>query len=88
MIEIEAGNDNITSANFDYVMGDKTGYIHIQDGQTMYVEYKENSVVRSFPPTNFHVDYGSELWLPADFKVYGTQVPAFKVVEMLLQWRM
>ena len=83
MLEIAAGDDGITSVNLDYVIGDKTGYLHLQDGQTAYVEYSTYQTLRSAPPTNFHIDDGSNIWLSADFKLIGLQQPAMQVG---LQW--
>lgn len=79
MLEIGPGTDNITSVNIDYVMGDKTGYLHMKHGQTAYLEYSAYSLLRSTPPINFRIDQGSQIWLSSDFKVYGTHVPAFQV---------
>ena len=79
MIEMGPGKDNITTLNIDYMMGDKTGYLHMKDGQTSYLEYSQYSILRSTPPVNFQIDEGSQIWLSSDFKVIGTHVPAFQV---------
>lgn len=79
MLEIGPGSAGITSINIDQQYGDKSGYLHMQDGQTAYMEYSEFSLLRSTPPVNFVIDEGSQVWLPTDFKIVGTQTPAFQV---------
>ena len=69
--------------NFDLVMGDKTGYFHMQDGQRLFIEYDEFSVLRSAPPVNLIIDNGSEIWASADFKIIGTASVAFEVCSTL-----
>ena len=66
-------------------MGDETGYLHMQDGQRMYLEYDEFSVLRSAPPVNFIIDDGSEMWASADFKIIGAANTAFEVSYSFLQ---
>ena len=66
--------------NFDLVMGDETGYFHMQDSQRMYIEYDEFSVLRSAPPANLIIDSGSEMWASADFKIIGAASTAFEVL--------
>lgn len=60
-------------------MGDKTGFFRMQDGQRMYIEYDEFSVLRSAPPVNLIIEEGAEMWASADFKVIGLADTAFKV---------
>lgn len=60
-------------------MGDETGYLLMQDGQRMYLEYNEFSVLRSAPPVNFIIKDGAEMWASADFKVIGAGSTAFEV---------
>ncbi|KAL4230250.1 hypothetical protein ACF0H5_010636 [Mactra antiquata] len=79
MLEIAAGTENIKSINLDYVMGDRTGYLHMKDDQTAFVEYSEYSLLRSAPPINFMIDKNSHIWLSADFKIIGEQKPAFQL---------
>ena len=78
-LEIGPGTESITSVNFDLVMGDRSGYLHMQDTQRMYLEYDEFAVVRSSPPVNFIIKEGAEMWASADFKVIGTAETAFQV---------
>lgn len=79
MLEIGPGTSSIDSINLDLVMGDKTGYLHIKDTQTAFVEYSTYSALRSAPPINFRVDDGSSIWTSSDFKLIGEQIPAFQV---------
>ncbi|KAH3880016.1 hypothetical protein DPMN_003928 [Dreissena polymorpha] len=79
MLEIAAGRENINSINLDYVMGDRTGYLHLANGQTGYVEYSTYATLRSVPPINFHVDVNSNIWLSADFQLIGIQIPAMQL---------
>jgi hypothetical protein len=79
MLEISAGNQSISSINLDTVYGDKTGYLHIQDGQVAFTEYSEYSLLRSSMPVNFHIDEGAQVWMSSDVKIVGSQIPAFKV---------
>ena len=78
-LEIGPGNESITTVNFDLVMGDETGYFHMQDSQRMYLEYDEFSVLRSSPPVNFIIDDRAEMWASADFKIIGAASTAFEV---------
>jgi len=55
MLEIADGGSDIDKLNIELVMGDMTGYIHIQDQQQFYVEFDAYSVLRSSPPSNFIV---------------------------------
>ena len=71
--------------NFDLVMGDESGYFHMQSGQIMYLEYDEFSVLRSAPPVNFIIDEGSEMWASADFKIIGAGSSAFEVSKHFIR---
>ncbi|WAR26297.1 TENX-like protein [Mya arenaria] len=79
MLEIGPGTESITSLNLDLVMGDRSGYLHLQNGQTVFVEYSTYATLRSSPPVNFRIDEGSNIWLSADFKVIGEQQPAMQL---------
>ena len=78
-MEIAEGEENIVSINFDLVMGDKTGYIHMKAGQKGYIEYDEFSLLRSSPPVNFIIDMEADMWASADFKIVGLSDIAFEV---------
>ena len=80
MVQIAAGTNSIDSINIDLQLGDKSGYLHLQNGQRGYLEYDEFSLIRSSPPVNMHLDAGAELWGSSDYKIVGSQVPAFKVM--------
>lgn len=84
MLEIGPGTTGIDSINIDLVMGDKTGYLHMQNAQTAFVEYSTYSVLRSAPPLNFRVDEGSSIWTSSDFKIIGQQLPAMQVIRVFL----
>jgi hypothetical protein len=76
MLEIANGGDNIKTINLGLILGDKSGYLHIQNKQKFYVEFDAYSVLRSSPPSNFIVRNGGELWLSADIRLIGNQIPA------------
>ena len=81
-IELGPGTESISTVNFDYVMGDGSGIMCMQDGQRMYLEYDEFSVLRSAPPVNFIIKENAEVWASSDFKVVGEprdSYPAFTV---------
>jgi len=79
MLEIGPGTASIDSINFDLVMGDKSGYLHLQNTQTAFLEYSTYSALRSAPPINFRIDEGSSIWVSSDFKLIGQQIPAVQV---------
>ena len=85
-VEIAEGNEGITSVNFDLVLGDNTGYFYMKNGQRLYVEYDEFSLLRSAPPVNFIIDDGAEMWASADFKVIGARNLAFKVILLQITY--
>lgn len=76
MLEIADGGDNIDTINLGLILGDKSGYLHIQYKQKFYIEFDKFSVLRSSPPSNFIVRYGGEMWASADFRLIGSEVPA------------
>ena len=71
MLEIADGGSDIDKLNIELVMGDMTGYIHIQDQQQFYVEFDAYSVLRSSPPSNFIVRNGGQMWTSADLRLIG-----------------
>lgn len=71
MLKINAHPEQITSLNLDLVLGDKSGYIHVQSDQTFYIEFDEYHLTRSSPPCSFIIDYGGDLWVSADFRIIG-----------------
>lgn len=75
MLEIADGGDTIDMINLGLVLGDKSGYLHIQNLQKFYVEFDKFGVLRSSPPCNFIVRYGGELWASADFRLIGNEIP-------------
>ena len=87
MLEIGNGLDDIISINFDLVMGDRSGFIHLQAGQAGFIEYSEFSLLRSMPPVNFIIKNGAQIWLSADFKVIGEDTYAFWVKLFSLAWQ-
>ena len=76
MIEID---DPIEVINLPLILGDKTGFLHIQDRDTFFVEFAEYETIRSSPPTNFIVREGGELWVSQDFRVIGQHDPAVQL---------
>ena len=77
MLEIEDGpSDTVSSVSIHTVLGDSTGFLHLQSDDRFYVEFSPYESVRSSPPCNFIIDEGSELWLPQDFRVVGKASPA------------
>jgi hypothetical protein len=71
MLEIADGGNDINKLNIGLVMGDMTGYIHIQDQQQFYVEFDAYSVFRSSPHSNFIVNNGAQMWISADVRLIG-----------------
>ena len=79
MFQIANGTAPVSQVNLPLILGDKTGFLDIQNKQKFYVEFSEYHTIRSSPPVNFLVEFGSELWLSADFRVVGATQPALKV---------
>lgn len=77
VLELEDGpTDTVSSVSISTVLGDGTGFLHLQPGDRFYVEFSPYESVRSSPPCNFIIEEGSELWLPQDFRVIGKASPA------------
>ena len=66
----------VSSVSIHSVLGDGTGYLHMQQTDRFYVEFNPYHTTRSSPPCNFIIDEGSELWLSQDFRVVGMASPA------------
>ncbi len=78
MLEISDGLPQpVKHLSITRMLGDGTGYLHLQAGQVFYVDFEPYLAVRSSPPVNFRVDAGSEVWLSQDFRVVGHATPAF-----------
>lgn len=71
MLEIADGGIDIDVINIGLVLGDMSGFIHIQDGQQFYIEFDAYSVFRSSPPSNFIVDNGGQMWTSSDLRLIG-----------------
>ena len=64
------GTDELIAHKFS---GDKTGVMHLQTGQTMWVEYKESETTYTVAPISYTTDEGSMLVLPSEVVLLGTR---------------
>ena len=53
-------------------IGDRTGQLHIRVNQKVYVEVVESTSNRTEAPCSYIIDSGSEILLPTEFHVHGT----------------
>jgi hypothetical protein len=78
-VQFEFSGSNLENISLPLIMGDGTGWIHIQDGQVFYIEYSEFQILRSAPPCNFIVNAGAGMMASADFRVVGEALPAIQL---------
>lgn len=65
------------SVSVHTILGDTSGVLHIQAGQSFYIEYTVADNRRSIPPVNFDLDVNGTLYLPADFCSKGNKEEPF-----------
>ncbi|KAK3576663.1 hypothetical protein CHS0354_004948 [Potamilus streckersoni] len=79
LLQIAEGSDNITSINLDLILGDGSGVLHMQSGQSFYIEYDEYSILRSSPPVRYDVDHGAKMYASADLRLIGKHQPVLRL---------